>query len=182
MDLAIGRMLQTALGLGADQLTVPQMLLRTVVVYSFTVLVVRWGEKRFFGKNTAFDLVLSIILGSVISRAINGGAPFFPTLLASAGLVGLHRMLVVVAFRSDRVGDWIKGQARVLVRDGEVDWDAMEESHLTEQDLLGADCRARSGTCVRSRWRVWNGAETSVWSHERASPGSWTGRSRTMSR
>ena len=132
------RMLQTALGLGADQLTVPQMLLRTVVVYAFTVLIVRWGEKRFFGKNTAFDLVLSIVLGSVISRAINGGAPFFSTLLASAGLVGLHRMLAVVAFRSDRVGDWIKGQARVLVRDGEVDWDGMEKSHLTEHDLLGA--------------------------------------------
>ena len=138
MLLAIERMLQTALGLGADQLTVPQMLVRTVVVYAFTVLIVRWGEKRFFGKNTAFDLVLSIILGSVISRAINGGARFFPTLLASAGLVGLHRLLAVLAFRSDRLGDWIKGQTRVLVRDGEVDWNSMEESHLTEHDLLGA--------------------------------------------
>jgi uncharacterized membrane protein YcaP (DUF421 family) len=135
---AINEALQIALGLGVDKLTVPQMLLRTVIVYAFMVLIVRWGEKRFFGKNTAFDLVLSIILGSVISRAINGGAPFFPTLLASVTLVGLHRLLAVLAFHSDRFGDWIKGRARVLVRDGEVDWGAMEESHLTEHDLRGA--------------------------------------------
>jgi len=135
---AINNILQTALGLGADQLTVPQMLTRTVIVYTVTVVIVRWGEKRFFGKNTAFDLVLSIILGSVISRAINGRAPFFPTLAASVMLVALHRVLATLAFRSDRFGDWIKGHSRVLVEDGEIQWDAMEESHLSEQDLRGA--------------------------------------------
>lgn len=135
---AINSILQTALGLGADQLTVAQMLVRTVIVYTVTVVIVRWGEKRFFGKNTAFDLVLSIVLGSVISRAINGGAPFFPTLAASVLLVALHRVLATLAFRSDRFGDWIKGHSRVLVEDGEIQWDAMEESHLSEHDLRGA--------------------------------------------
>lgn len=134
---AIGKVLEVALGLGSDKITAPQMLLRTVIIYTFTLVIVRWGEKRFFGKNTAFDLVLSIILGSVISRAINGGAPFFPTLLVSAALVAAHRLLAVLAFHSDRFGDWVKGQSRVLIRDGEVDWDAMEASHLTEHDLMG---------------------------------------------
>jgi len=134
---AIGRVLEVALGLGTDEITALQMLLRTVIIYTFTLTIVRWGEKRFFGKNTAFDLVLSIILGSVISRAINGGAPFFPTLLASVALVAAHRLLAVLAFHSDRFGDWVKGQSRVLIRDGEVDWDAMEASHLTEHDLMG---------------------------------------------
>lgn len=134
---AIGKVLEVALGLGSDKITALQMLLRTVIIYTFTLVIVRWGEKRFFGKNTAFDLVLSIILGSVISRAINGGAPFFPTLLASAALVAAHRLLAVLAFHSDRFGDWVKGQSRVLIRDGEVDWDAMEASHLTEHDLMG---------------------------------------------
>ena len=68
-------LVRSAWGLGGGELTALQMLLRTIVVYGFMLLIVRWGEKRFFGKNTAFDLVLSIILGSVMSRAVNGGAP-----------------------------------------------------------------------------------------------------------
>ncbi len=127
--------LETLLGLGRDNLTVAQILMRTLIVYLAALGVVRLGEKRFFGKSTAFDLVLSIILGSVISRAINGNAPFFPTLAASVTLVGIHWLLAALAFRSDAFGDLIKGRARVLIRDGELQWDAMRNSHLSEQDL-----------------------------------------------
>jgi uncharacterized membrane protein YcaP (DUF421 family) len=114
------------------------MLLRTLIVYLTALIVVRLGEKRFFGKSTAFDLVLSIILGSVISRAINGSAPFFPTLAASLALVGIHWLLAALAFHSDRFGNLIKGQARILIRDGELKWEAMRSSHLSEQDLRSA--------------------------------------------
>lgn len=138
MTSAINAFFTLLLGLGEDTLTVWQMLARTLIVYTTALIIVRLGEKRFFGKSTAFDLVLSIILGSVISRAINGGAPFFPTLAASLGLVLIHQLLAALAFHSDRFGDWIKGHARTLIRDGELDWSAMRKSHLSEQDLISA--------------------------------------------
>lgn len=134
----IKAILDTLLGLGQDQLTLGHVLLRTLIVYVTALIVVRLGEKRFFGKNTAFDLVLSIILGSVISRAVNGSAPFFPTLAASLMLVAIHWVLAMLAFHFDDFGTLIKGHVRVLIRDGELDWDAMEESHISEKDLLGA--------------------------------------------
>lgn len=135
---SLDSVLTTLLGLGQDTLTLAQMLLRTLIVYLTALIVVRLGEKRFFGKSTAFDLVLSIILGSVISRAINGSAPFFPTLAASLALVGIHWLLAALAFHSDRFGNLIKGQARILIRDGELKWEAMRSSHLSEQDLRSA--------------------------------------------
>mgnify|MGYP006278951213 FL=1 len=135
---SLDSVLTTLLGLGQDTLTLAQMLLRTLIVYLTALVVVRLGEKRFFGKSTAFDLVLSIILGSVISRAINGSAPFFPTLAASLALVGIHWLLAALAFHSDRFGNLIKGQARILIRDGELKWEAMRSSHLSEQDLRSA--------------------------------------------
>jgi uncharacterized membrane protein YcaP (DUF421 family) len=131
-------LLRTLLGVGAESLTVGQMLLRVLIVYGTTLLLVRLGEKRFFGERTAFDLVLSIILGSVISRAVNGSAPFFPTLVASGALVGAHWLLAALAFHYDDFGTWVKGQARLLIRNGEVNWEAMRESHLSEQDLRSA--------------------------------------------
>ncbi len=98
----------------------------------------RLGEKRFLGKSTAFDVLLGIILGSVVSRAINGSAAFFPTLLSGFILVALHWLFAIIAFRSDRFGNLLKGHARTLIHDGEIQWDAMHESHISHDDLLGA--------------------------------------------
>ncbi len=135
---AIWEGIAQALGLGVEDLGAWQMALRALVVYIATLLMVRLGEKRFLGKNTAFDIILGIILGSVVSRAINGSAPFFPTLVAGFVLVGLHWLFSVLSFRSDHFGTLIKGSTRTIVKDGEIMWTAMRKSHLSKDDLLGA--------------------------------------------
>ena len=84
--------LRLALGLGVEgkELGIGQMALRAVVVYVATVLTVRLGKKRFMGRSTAFDVILGIMLGSVVSRAITGNAPFVPALVAAAVLLAMH--------------------------------------------------------------------------------------------
>lgn len=126
------------LGLDADELTVYNMVARAVVVFLFALLIVRFGSKRFIGGNTAFDMILSVMLGSVISRAITGQSPFIPTLCAALALVGLHATFGKVAFRFGSFGTMIKGQTRILIRDGKVDWEAMKHSNLSRDDLLEA--------------------------------------------
>lgn len=126
------------LGLEAEDLTITQMVLRAVIVYGAALLMVRLGEKRFLGKSTAFDVILGIILGSVVSRAITGSSPFFPTLAAGFVLVGLHWLFAVIAFRSDRFATLIKGSPRTLVENGEVLWEAMRKSNIGSNDLMGA--------------------------------------------
>jgi uncharacterized membrane protein YcaP (DUF421 family) len=59
------------LGVGSDSLNWYQVALRALIVYIAALIMVRVGEKRFLGKNTAFDVIIGIILGSVVSRAIN---------------------------------------------------------------------------------------------------------------
>lgn len=134
----IGEGINGLLGLDADSLTIWQMSLRAVVVYIAGLAMIRVGEKRFLGKSSAFDVLLSIIVGSVLSRAINGSAEFFPTLGASVVLVGLHWLFAAIAFRNDNFATLIKGNERVLIRDGEIQWSAMRKSHIGERDLLGA--------------------------------------------
>ena len=94
-------LLHLALGLGVEdrQITVAQMALRAVVVYVVTVFVVRLGKKRFMGQGTAFDVILGIMLGSIVSRAITGNAPFFTALVAAGVLVAMHWLLSAVALR-----------------------------------------------------------------------------------
>jgi uncharacterized membrane protein YcaP (DUF421 family) len=111
-------------------------LLRAVVVYGGALLIVRLGEKRFLGKSTAFDMVVAVMLGSVVSRGIDGSTPLLSSLAAGAVLVGLHWLTAAVAFRSDRLGNLLKGHRRTLIKDGELQWDAMRKSTITHQDLL----------------------------------------------
>lgn len=128
-----------ALGLGAENVAWWQMALRAVIIYIAAIAMVRIGEKRFLGKYAALDFILGFMLGSVLSRAVTGNAPFFETILGGAlGLVLMHWLFAVISFRSDRFGDVVKGTTRVLVRDGEILWDAMRQSHISEKDLRSA--------------------------------------------
>ena len=128
---------EQALGLGSvgKDLNLLQMSLRALVIYLVTLILVRLGDKRFLGKLTAFDVILGIILGAVMSRAINGSAAFIPTLGAGLVLVVLHWGFAKKAFSSDRFGNLIKGHTHELVRDGEIQWDKMRGSAITEDDL-----------------------------------------------
>jgi len=142
--------LQLLLGLGPGekQLTVWQMVLRAVVVYVVTVLMVRLAKKRFMGRATAFDVILGIVLGSIVSRAITGNSPFFPALAAAATLLAMHWVFSLVAVRWRGFGHLVKGRPRLLVRDGEIDWRMMESAHITEHDLE-EDLRGKSVSDVK---------------------------------
>lgn len=127
-----------ALGLDAESLGVVQMALRALIVYFVALAFVRIGDKRFLGKNTAFDIVIGIMFGSVMSRAITTATEFLPVIVAGGVLVALHFVVALVTFRSDGIGTLVKGQERTLVRDGEIQWDAMATAHVTRRDLEGA--------------------------------------------
>ncbi|HEX8274283.1 MAG TPA: YetF domain-containing protein [Longimicrobiaceae bacterium] len=132
--------LEGLLGLGRDagDIEAGQMALRAVVVYAFTLGVVRVGSRRFLGKATAFDVILGIMIGSVMSRGINGSAGLVPTLAAGAVLVALHGLFAMLAFRTSWFGDWVKGRPVLLVEDGRVRPEGMRQASLTENDLAEA--------------------------------------------
>ncbi|MGB3308102.1 MAG: YetF domain-containing protein [Nodosilinea sp.] len=124
------------LGLDASPLSVEQICLRAAVVYIVAMLMVRVvGDRRFAGKYAAIDIILSITLGATLSRAINGTAPFFPTLAGGVVLVAMHWLLAAVSFQLPQLEPWIKGRSRRLVQHGQVNHSAMKISHLTERDL-----------------------------------------------
>lgn len=132
--------LKDLFGVGDDGVDVStgEMLLRLLVIYPLGIVMMRIGDKRFLGDLSAFDLVVGIILGSILSRAITGNAPLVPCIVVAFGMVLIHRAIARVAFHSDRVGRWVKGQARLLVEDGAYRWEEMRRGSITETDLEAA--------------------------------------------
>lgn len=128
-----------ALGLDVERLTVWQMALRALIIYLAALTMVRvGGGQRFLGKHAAFDVILGIIFGSVLSRAVEGSTPFFETLGAGLVLMSLHWLFAVTALRFHQFGTLVKGAAHPLIQDGEIQWDRMYKSYISKEDLIEA--------------------------------------------
>src|SRR4051812_4791124 len=97
------RIIEDILGSNPKDFTVFQVSLRAILTYFFTVLLIKIGHKRFLGQATTFDAVLGFILGSVMSRAINGQAAFIPTLAGGFVLIGLHWIIGWLGVRSNMI-------------------------------------------------------------------------------
>jgi uncharacterized membrane protein YcaP (DUF421 family) len=138
MIYEITQALDQALGLSLEprQLGYGQITLRAVVIFTIGLVLVRLGVARLFGKYAAFDTLLSITLGSVLGRAINGSAPFFQTIVASAVLIGLHWLLSVVTLHFHRLSSLLKGNEYVIVRDGQVQESELRKHKIGRHDLL----------------------------------------------
>ena len=123
------------LDVSVSELTWGQAGARTVIVFFVGLLLVRVADRRFLGRNAGFDVLLAFVLGSVLSRGINGQAPFFMSLGASALLVILHRVIAALACRWSFFSRLVKGDAVVLVREGKALNEAMRRSDISADDL-----------------------------------------------
>lgn len=114
-----------------------QVAARAGVIYLLGLLLVRFGKSRLLSGATALDVVLVVVLGSLLSRGINGNASLTGTIMACAVLVAIHWSMTRLACRWHWLGGIVKGHSQLLVENGRVHWDAMRRSHISEQDLLG---------------------------------------------
>lgn len=112
-----------------------QMAIRAFIIFIVAIFLVRISNKRIFGKHSAFDIVLGIMLGSILSRAITANSPFFSTILAATVLVLLHRLMGFIAWKYDWFGSLVKGNHQMLIDNGKVNWDTMAKKNISRRDL-----------------------------------------------
>ncbi|GIJ21967.1 DUF421 domain-containing protein [Micromonospora lutea] len=128
-------LLRSLLGIGADELTSGQMALRAVLTFIVSVAIVRFGHKRLFGKSTAFDLVVAVMFGSIMSRAITNSLDLVGVWLAGLVLVLMHRLIATISYHVKSFGPLVKGNPVLLVEDGQVRSAGMRKSHVSLADL-----------------------------------------------
>jgi len=118
------------------ELSIVQMGLRALTLYAIALILIRTSGIRTIGKKSSFDIVVSILLGAVLSRAIVGASPYWATVSAGVVIVLLHRLLAWLCLRYSKLGIIIKGEERLLYSNGEFLKDNMKKSFLTDGDLL----------------------------------------------
>ena len=119
----------------ATELTVLNISLRCFIIFVVGLALVRIGDRRSLAQKTAFDAIFIVLIGSMLSRAINGTAPFFITIAGGIALMIIHRIFAFGACKSHAFGKLIKGTPVTLVRNGEIDWEKMKHNLVSKHDF-----------------------------------------------
>ena len=130
-------MLVDLFGVGTH-LTATQMALRGVVVFAFTLLMIRISGRRSLGQHSPFDACITVLLGSILARCVVGASPFWPTIATGVALVLVHRTIAMLSVRIPGFGVLVNGRPRTLVSEGTIDQAALRKGLVSSADLLQA--------------------------------------------
>ncbi|MEE7494746.1 DUF421 domain-containing protein [Methylobacterium oryzae] len=118
-------------------------LLRVIVVgplaYVALILFLRISGKRTLTKLNAFDLVVTVALGSTLSSIVlTKSVALLEGVLALATLIGLQYVITWSSVRSAWVRSLIKAEPTLLAHKGHLVEGAMRRQRMTRDDVLSA--------------------------------------------
>lgn len=113
-----------------------ELVARSLVVYVFLIVLLRLTGKRQIGQLSPFDLVLLLILSNAVQNSMNAGDnSLIGGLLSATTLVAINYIVSLLTFRSKKLEAIIEGRPQVLIHQGKLFEDVMNESKLTRHEL-----------------------------------------------
>jgi uncharacterized membrane protein YcaP (DUF421 family) len=122
---------------GWDSLT--RIAIVAPLAYIALVVLLRVSGKRTLTKLNAFDLVITVALGSTLATQIlSADTPLVDGVLAFAILIALQWAVTFVSVRSKRFRRLVRSEPTVLLYEGEPQTEAMRRERVTEGEILQA--------------------------------------------
>lgn len=129
-------------------------IIRTILVgsmaYATLVIFLRISGKRTLSKLNAFDLVVTVALGSTLSAIIlQESVALAEGVVALALLISLQFIVTFWSVRSERFASTVRAEPTLLVHDGELCAEAMRRQRVTADEARSA-VRAAGGNDLDS--------------------------------
>ncbi|MDE0582683.1 DUF421 domain-containing protein [Planococcus sp. A6] len=110
-----------------------------VLAYIGLLIFLRTSGKRTLTKLNAFDLVVTVALGSTLATILlNSQISLWEGLTAFAVLIGLQYLLTFTAVRLSWFNDLIKSEPRLLFLEGEFLKQAMRKERVKDIEIMQA--------------------------------------------
>ena len=110
-----------------------------VLAYIGLVLLLRISGKRTLSKLNAFDLVVTVALGSTLATVLlSRDVALLEGLLAFAILIALQAAITWLSVRSQRVAGLVKAEPALLVFEGRILVEALKRERVTEDEVRAA--------------------------------------------
>lgn len=118
-------------------------LLRVLVVgtlaYGGLILMLRVSGKRTLSKMNAFDMIVTVALGSTLATVLlTSDVALLEGLLAFALLIALQLAITWLSVRSERIQELVKAQPRLLVHRGRLLPAALRAERVTTEEISAA--------------------------------------------
>ncbi|HMG82639.1 MAG TPA: YetF domain-containing protein [Ferruginibacter sp.] len=113
-----------------------QMCSRSLVIFLFSLGLIRVSGRRSFGVKTPLDNIIVILLGTVLGRAIVGASSFLPVIAASLLIVLLHRIFCWLMINSIKFSTLVDGEKIILFKDGHFIKKNIDKGLVSEEDIM----------------------------------------------
>ncbi|SMB99360.1 protein of unknown function DUF421 [Hymenobacter roseosalivarius DSM 11622] len=116
-------------------------IIRTLVIglgaYSGLILLLRLSGKRTLTKMNAFDLIVTVALGSTLATVLlNKSVPLADGMTAFALLIFLQYLITWLSVRSKTISNLVKSEPTLLVYQGAFLSAALKAERVTEAEIL----------------------------------------------
>jgi len=119
--------------------SLPEVVLRTAIVYLFLVGALRLSGKREVGQLSVLELIVILVISDAVQNSMVGdNTTLWGGLVAVVTLLTLDFALKTLARRSKRVRHTLEGEPRLLVRDGRLLTRALDEEGLETEEVRAA--------------------------------------------
>ncbi|WP_181707263.1 DUF421 domain-containing protein [Chthonobacter rhizosphaerae] len=116
-----------------------RILLVGTLAYGGLVALLRVTGKRTLSKMNAFDLVVTVALGSTLATILlSKDVALAEGLVAFALLCGLQYLVAFLSVRSNRFQSFVKSEPRLLYWDGAFLMSAMLDERVSKEEVLAA--------------------------------------------
>jgi uncharacterized membrane protein YcaP (DUF421 family) len=117
----------------------PEVALRTAIVYLFLVIAIRVSGKREVGQLSVLELIVVLVISDAVQNSMIGdNTSIWGGIVAVVVLLGLDFILREISRRSKQARKALEGEPRLLVRDGRLLKRAVQEEGLEVDDIMTA--------------------------------------------
>lgn len=116
--------------------TLARTALISILAYPAMLVILRLSGQRTLSKMNAFDLVVTIALGSTLASVIlTGSVALAQGLLAFVLLIAMQYLLALLTSRSPVAERWVNGEPVLLFHRGTFLHQAMRKARVTEEEV-----------------------------------------------
>lgn len=113
------------------------ILVRSLFLVAFSIFCVRLMGKRQVGQLQPYELVVAIMIADLATSPMESlDVPLWRGVLPMLALVVLHQSLALISLKSQKGRALLSGTPTVVIRNGKVDYQALEKLAYNLNDLL----------------------------------------------
>ena len=131
------------------------IVLRSLVAFSFVFLLVRIVGRRELNSLEPFDLIMLVVLGDLVQQGVTQQDNSVTGLILAAGTIGILTVVVSwLSWRFRRLRVVLEGEPVILVQNGEVIQRNIDTNRITREEVASAARQQQVANISDIRWAV----------------------------